>query len=69
MAQVSKSKAKVRKVKGFTKPKSTIMIEGQRDSEVGEVDKGRRRDLVTQEERAGKKKKKRKKKKKKKEEW
>ncbi len=24
----------------FTKPKSTIMIEGQRDSEAGEVDKG-----------------------------
>ncbi len=39
--EVSKRKAKVRKRgKHFTKPKSTITIEGQRDSEAGEVDKG-----------------------------
>ncbi len=32
---------KVEKQKlSFTKPKSTIMIEGQKDSETGEVDKG-----------------------------
>ena len=36
--------------KSFAKPKSTI--EGQRDSEAGDVDKGRRWDSKTQEERA-----------------
>ncbi len=39
--QVSKRKVKVEKEgKIFTKPKSTIMIEGQKNSEAGEVDKG-----------------------------
>ncbi len=41
--------------KSFAKPMSTIMIEGQRDSETGEVHKGRRNDSLTQEERAEKK--------------
>ncbi len=39
--------------KRFTKPKFTIMIEGQKDSEAGEVDKGG--EGLTQEERAKKK--------------
>ncbi len=40
--------------KSFPKPKSTIMIEGH--SEAGEVDKGKRRDSMTQKERDEKKK-------------
>ncbi len=44
--EVSKRKVKVEKEgKSFAKPKSTIIIEGQKDSEVGEVDKGREKTL------------------------
>ncbi len=41
MMYVLMNKVKAEKEgKSFTKPKSTIMIEGQKDSEAGEVDKG-----------------------------
>ncbi len=35
-----KGESKKAEVKSFIRPKSTIMIEGQTDSEAGEVDKG-----------------------------
>ncbi len=35
-----KGESRKAEVKSFTKPKSTIMIKGQKDLEAGEVDKG-----------------------------
>ncbi len=44
-----------KELSSFAKLKSTTMIDGQRDSEAGVVDKGERTYSITQEERAGKK--------------
>ncbi len=52
--KVAKERRQYEKGKGIAKRKSTTIIEGQRDSEGGEVGKEGRRDSMTQEERAEK---------------
>ncbi len=52
-----KGESRKAEVKSFTLPKSTIMIEGQKDSQAGEVDKGGERTLLFKKEELEKKRK------------